>query len=123
MYIKRLTRCREIVAGDGTRLRELLHPDRDPVEVRCSLAVAQLAPKRSSRPHRLSTAEVYYLVAGQGTMHIDSEAAPVRAGDAVYIPPGATQWLENTGDETVEFVCIVDPAWRPEDEEVLPARK
>jgi mannose-6-phosphate isomerase-like protein (cupin superfamily) len=85
--------------------------------------MARLEPDSRSERHRLRTAEIYYLVAGQGTMHIDSEAAPVRAGDAVYIPPGATQWLENTGDETVEFVCIVDPAWRPEDEEVLPARK
>jgi mannose-6-phosphate isomerase-like protein (cupin superfamily) len=29
------------------------------------------------------------------------------------------QWLENTGKEEIEFLCIVDPAWRPEDEEVL----
>jgi mannose-6-phosphate isomerase-like protein (cupin superfamily) len=119
MLIKRLKECAEITAGDRTRLRELLHPARDPVQVRCSLAVAWLAPGARSRVHRLKTAEVYYLVRGTGMMHIGEEVAEVTSGDAVYIPPDSVQWLENAGNEEIEFLCIVDPAWRPEDEQVL----
>jgi mannose-6-phosphate isomerase-like protein (cupin superfamily) len=119
VLIKRLKECAEITAGDRTRLRELLHPDRDPAGIRCSLAVAWLAPGARSQAHRLRTAEVYYLVRGIGRMHIGEEAADVMAGDAVYIPPDSVQWLENAGNEDIEFVCIVDPAWRPEDEQVL----
>jgi len=119
MLIKRLKDCREIAAGDRTRLRELLHPDRDAAEIHYSLAAAWLAPGKASRAHRLKTTEVYYLVRGSGVMHIGDEASEVTTGDAVYIPPGLVQWLENTGNEEVEFLCIVDPAWRPEDEEVL----
>jgi mannose-6-phosphate isomerase-like protein (cupin superfamily) len=119
MLIKRLKDCAEIVAGDQTRLRELLHPDHDPAEMRYSLACAWIAPGARSQAHRLKTAEVYYVVRGTGMMHIGEEAAGVTAGDAVYIPPGSVQWLENTGEEEIEFLCIVDPAWRPEDEEVL----
>ncbi|MBN2465032.1 hypothetical protein JXD38_05355 [candidate division WOR-3 bacterium] len=26
------------------------------------------------------------------------------------IPPGSVQWLENTGQDEVEFLCVVDPA-------------
>lgn len=118
MYIKHLSDCREISAGDRTRLRELLHPERDPVAARYSLAVAWLAPGAKSLPHSLATTEVYYIVRGAGVMHIGAEAADVRAGDAVYIPPGSAQWLENTGESEIEFLCIVDPAWRPEDERV-----
>lgn len=118
MYIKRLSDCREIVAGDRTRLRELLHPERDPVAARYSLAVARLAPRARSLPHSLATTEVYYFVRGAGVMHVGAESASVSAGDAVYIPPGSTQWLENAGAGEIEFVCIVDPAWRPEDERV-----
>ncbi|MBM3332537.1 cupin domain-containing protein [candidate division WOR-3 bacterium] len=119
MLIKRLKDCAEIQAGDRTRLRELLHPLRDAAAIRYSLAVARLSPGAQSQAHRLSTAEVYYLVRGSGVMHIGDEAAEVNAGDAVYIPPGSIQWLENTGREEVEFLCIVDPAWRPEDEQIL----
>lgn len=118
MLVKRLGDCREITAGDRTRLRELLHPDRDPVAIRCSLAVAWLAPGQSSLKHRLEQAEVYYLVRGGGVMHIAGEARRVAAGDAVHISPGAEQWLENDGAEEIEFLCVVDPAWRAEAETV-----
>ncbi len=119
MLIKKLGDCREIVAGDRTRLRELLHPDRDPAEIRYSLACAWLAPGARSRAHKLKTSEVYYLVRGTGVMHIGDESAKVEPGDAVYIPSGSVQWLANRGKEEIEFLCIVDPAWRPEDEEAL----
>ena len=119
MLIKRLKDCRETTAGDRTRLRELMHPARDAVQVHYSLAVAWLAPGQRSQAHALATAEVYYLTRGSGVMHVGEEAAEVTAGDAVYIPPSSTQWLENTGKDGIEFICIVDPAWRPEDEEIL----
>ena len=119
MLIKKLKDCKEITAGDNTRLRELLHPARDAVAIRYSLAVAWIAPGQRSRAHRLKTVEVYYLVRGNGVMHIGDEAARVEAGEAVYIPPGSVQWLDNTGKDEIEFICIVDPAWRPEDEQIL----
>jgi mannose-6-phosphate isomerase-like protein (cupin superfamily) len=37
----------------------------------------------------------------------------------VVVPPGGVQKLKNTGAEELRFICIVDPAWRAEDEEVL----
>jgi len=119
LLIKRLSECREIRAGDGTRLVELLHPDRTRAKVRYSLAVAQLGIKRRSLPHRLNQAEVYYILRGAGRIHINSRAATVRAGDMVYIPPNAVQWLENTGWMTIKFICIVDPAWQAGGEEIL----
>ena len=120
MYIKRLGDCKETRAGDGTRLRELLHPERDATVIRYSLAAAWIEPGQRSRPHRLATSEVYYIVSGEGVMHIGEESAPVGAGDAVHIPPGSRQWIENAGGELLHFLCVADPAWRAEDEEVLP---
>ena len=52
-------------------------------------------------------------------MHVDSESAEVHSGQAVYIPPNSIQYIANTGKSDLEFLCIVDPAWRPEDEEIL----
>ncbi|MBW3624668.1 MAG: cupin domain-containing protein [Armatimonadetes bacterium] len=116
MYIKRLSECDEIVAGDHTLLRELLSPHHDPIEARYSLAVARIGPGLSSSPHALLTTEVYYLIQGKGIMVIDGEEREVGPGDAVYIPPRAVQYLRNTGEEEIVFICIVDPAWRAEDE-------
>ncbi len=110
----------EIVAGDGSLLREILKPARDGLAVRYSLAYARVPPGESTFPHRLrESAEVYFFLCGQGRMYIGDEEANVHAGQAVYIPPGTVQYIENTGCEDLIFLCIVDPAWRPEDEEVL----
>jgi mannose-6-phosphate isomerase-like protein (cupin superfamily) len=119
LLIKRLADCPEITAADNTRLRELLHPDRDPADIRYSLAVARLEPGAKSKPHKLARSEVYYLFRGSGVMHVGDESHPAQAGDAVYIPAGATQWLDNTGPETIEFACIVDPPWTPEAENLV----
>jgi mannose-6-phosphate isomerase-like protein (cupin superfamily) len=35
----------------------------------------------------------------------------------IYIPPKGVQYIENTGDSDLEFLCIVDPPWFPEAEE------
>ena len=51
-------------------------------------------------------------------MHINDEVEEVGAYDTIYIP-NAVQYIENTGDEELEFICIVDPAWRAEDEVVM----
>jgi mannose-6-phosphate isomerase-like protein (cupin superfamily) len=43
----------------------------------------------------------------------------VEPGDAVYIPPNARQFIRNLGEEPLVFICMVDPAWRKEDETVF----
>lgn len=121
MLIRRFKDCAEIIAGDATRLRELLHPDRDyEFGGRYSLAHATLSPGAASHPHRLTTDEAYYILSGLGNMHIDNETAEVGAGDAIEIPPGSVQWIECTGKTDLKFLCIVDPAWSAESEEILP---
>ena len=121
MLIRTLHDCPEIIAGDQTRLRELLHPDRDyPFDGRYSLAQAVVNPGESSQPHRLISSEVYFVLSGKGEMHIDEETTPIGSGDAVVIPPDAVQWVENRGEIPLVFLCIVDPRWRAEDETILP---
>lgn len=120
MRIRKLKECEEIIAGDNTRLRELLHPDGDyQFDGRYSLAHAEVEPGAKTLKHKLTTDEVYYILSGEGVMYIDNESAEVAAGDTIEIPPGAVQHIENTGRKTLTFLCIVDPAWRAEDEDIL----
>lgn len=119
MFIKDLQDCEEFIAGDNTVLRELLHPDKTDLQLRYSLAHAVVKPGLSSQAHRLKTSEVYYILDGEGTMYIDEENTKVGPGQAVYIPPHARQYIQNTGTVDLKFLCIVDPAWRVENEEIL----
>ena len=119
MFIKDLKDCPEFIAGDKTILRELLHPDKAELKLRYSLAHATVKPSLTSAPHQLKTSEVYYILEGEGIMYIDDENAEISSGQVVYIPPSAKQYIKNTGKTDLKFLCIVDPAWKPEDEEVL----
>jgi mannose-6-phosphate isomerase-like protein (cupin superfamily) len=116
MLIRKLKLCAEFTAGDNTALRELLHPDKQALDLRYSLAHATVAEGQTSTPHALKTSEVYYILQGFGAIYIDAEMQGVEPGDAVYIPPGAKQFIRNLGTEPLVFLCIVDPAWRLEDE-------
>lgn len=116
MLIKALAQCPEIVANDGCRLRELLHPDHDRVPLSYSLAIAWVDAHGATHPHVLAQTEVYYLIRGHGRMHIGDEVREVAAGDALVIPPGSEQWIENPHDEVLEFAAIVSPPWRAEDD-------
>ena len=119
MYFKQLKDCREFVAGDDSILRELLHPEKADLKIRYSLAHAKVLAGQMTKPHKLRSCEVYYIIAGKGLMHVDQESFEVGAQCAVYIPPNAVQYIENTGNSDLEFLCIVDPAWRKDDEEVF----
>ncbi|RPJ33658.1 MAG: cupin domain-containing protein [Planctomycetaceae bacterium] len=119
MRVRRLRDCEQFVAGDGSILREFLHPDKADLAIRYSLAHARVAAGAKTKAHRLKTAEVYYILSGRGRMHIDAEAADVEPDCAIYIPPGSVQHILNTGKDDLVFLCIVDPAWREADEEVL----
>ncbi|WFN33753.1 cupin domain-containing protein [Methanogenium sp. S4BF] len=120
MIIRDLAACPVFDARDGTHLCELLHPSHFSGAVGCrfSLAHASLEPGETSYPHRLTGShEVYYILGGTGTMHIGDEAEEVRAGQVVYIPAGAVQYIANTGDGRLTFLAIVDPMWTESDDE------
>jgi mannose-6-phosphate isomerase-like protein (cupin superfamily) len=119
MFVKFLKECRQFIAGDGSVLRELLHPDKADISIRYSLAHAKVEAGQQTKPHKLTSSEVYYVIAGKGMMYIDQESFEVGPECSVYIPPDAVQYIENTGNSELKFLCIVDPAWKAEDEEVF----
>lgn len=119
MFVKYLKDCQKFKAGDDSILRELLHPNKMPLQISYSLAYAKVKAGKMTKPHKLKTAEVYYIISGKGLMHIDDESLEVGPECAVYIPPNSRQYIENTTNAELKFLCIVNPAWREEDEEIL----
>jgi mannose-6-phosphate isomerase-like protein (cupin superfamily) len=122
MLIKRLKDCQEIIALDESIVRELLNPlhDQEDLKLNYSLAHATVKPGTATIPHRFKTAsEVYYILNGNGIMHINDQSEHVNSGDTIYIPPMAIQYIENTGEMDLEFLCIVYPSWQPDAEELV----
>ena len=48
MFVKNLDKCDEFTAGDNTILRELLHPAKENLDIRYSLAHAVVKPEKIS---------------------------------------------------------------------------
>jgi len=118
--IKDISCCSYFEAVDRTWLAELLHPERDGIDLPYSIAHATLLPGAASLPHRLrESSEVYIILEGEGLMHIESEVQTIHAGQTVLILPGCWQHLQNTGEKAMKFFCIVHPFWRAGDEEVI----
>ena len=97
MLIRQLRDCPEFIAGDARHLRELLNAKTDKCAYRYSLAHATVKPDIKTKPHSLKTSEVYYILQGNGRMHIGEETREVGPGDCIDIPPHGVQWIENTG--------------------------
>jgi len=118
MLKRNIKECEEIVAGDNCILRELLG-SKDGI-AGYSLAKATVKPGDITYKHKLrKSSEVYFILEGKGLMFMDDERGEVVSGDIIYIPPNSVQRIKNTGNENLVFLCIVEPAWHPEDEEVL----
>ena len=50
--------------------------------------------------------EIYYFIKGEGVMWFDGEDVPVRAGDAMLVPPGVDHGFRNTGTEPLKGTII-----------------
>ena len=43
----------------------------------------------------------------------------LKKNSSVYIPLMSKQFIENSGDSELKFLCIADPAWKQDDEILL----
>ena len=106
-------------AGDLTEIRELFHPLKGSPDLPFSLAYGSLKTGKSSIPHRLRCSkEVYYILSGTARLTVNEEQYDLREGDYFCVPKNELQFLANTGRKILQFLCIVSPPWKAEEEDV-----
>jgi len=122
MFIRDIKNCEYFRTMDETLLCEILHPDREEENLKINLSIAHaiLKPNESSLVHKLKTSvEIYYILKGKGIMHVDGETEEIHPEQVIYIPANSNQYIENTGNEELKFLCIVYPMWKEDDEEIV----
>ena len=119
MTVKKLQEIDVIEGSEGTKIRQIFHPHNTLNGIRYSISHSELKPGKKSKLHKMETSEVYYILQGEGILQIDDDAFKVSKDETIYIPPHSKQCIENTGKDELRFLCIVDPAWKQEDEIVL----
>ena len=115
MQTARLEDRPSFITADGSAIRELAGiPTGNAANQ--SLAEATVPPGSATIEHFHRTSEeIYLFTRGMGRMHLGDQEGPVRAGDAVVIPPGTRHKLVNTGPEPLVLLCCCAPAYSHED--------
>ncbi len=89
------------------------------IEINYSLAQFTLESGKKSKLHKIKSSEIYYILQGIGDLEINKEQFHLKKDDSMYVPPNSEQFIKNTGTVDLVFLCIVEPAWKIEDENIL----
>lgn len=107
------------ITKDGSVIRELMHPDVHG-NVKQSFAEAIIPIGSTTLLHRhIQSEEIYHITQGQGMIFLGEEQCEVKAGDTVYIPPGAVHRIQNTGETPLKILCCSSPPYSHKDTELL----
>ncbi|MCK6694347.1 MAG: cupin domain-containing protein [Thermoanaerobaculia bacterium] len=79
-----------------------------------SVAQAKVAAGVTTANHLLrGTAEWYYILSGHGEMFLNGAlAGQVSPGTLVHIPADTPQYIRNSGQEDLVFLCICMPRFQ-----------
>jgi mannose-6-phosphate isomerase-like protein (cupin superfamily) len=69
--------------------------------------VAKVPPGAALSRHHHRQAEVYLVLAGEGSVRVGDGVRSVRAGSAVFVPGGALHSCENTGASELRLAYVL----------------
>ena len=119
MSLRRNSEIDSIKGNEGTKIKQYFHPHNTLNGINYSLAQFILEPGKKSKLHKMKSSEIYYILEGSGNIVIEGEEHILQKDDSVYVPPNAKQFIENLGVKNLKFLCIVEPAWKTDDEILL----
>ena len=118
MNSKKIEETQSFSAQEGTQIRQIFSPADTDNSIRYSLAHCTINPGNHSKPHTMKTSEIFYILQGSGIMHVGTEQKDITKNETIFVPPMSKQFIENNGEIDLIALCIVDPAWKQEDEVV-----
>lgn len=119
MSLRKNSEITPVQGNEGTTVKQFFHPHNTLNGINYSLAQFTIEQGKKSKKHQLRSSEIYYILEGQGILRVGEDSFQVTKDDSVYVPPRAVQWIENTGKSELRFLCIVEPAWKAQDETIL----
>lgn len=116
MNTKEIQKIQAFSGYEGTQIRQIFAPDNTNNTIRYSIAHCTINPGKTSKSHVMKTSEVYYILEGKGIMYVGKEQKQITKDETIFVPPNSEQCLKNIGETDLIVLCIVDPAWKQEDE-------
>ena len=119
MSLRKNSEIKSIQGSEGTIIKQYFHPHNTLNGINYSVAQFTLEYGKKSKLHKISSSEIYYVLNGSGSLKINDEIYKLEKDDSVYVPPNSKQFIENIGTDDLRFLCIVEPAWKADDEILL----
>lgn len=119
MISKKIESLDSFLGEEGSEIKQIFYPDNTSNCIRYSLAHTEIPPGKSSKPHKMKSAEVFFVLDGIGLIHVNKQTEKIEKNQSIFVPPQTIQYLENTGEHSLKILCIVDPAWKQEDEVLI----
>jgi mannose-6-phosphate isomerase-like protein (cupin superfamily) len=99
-------------APDGKNVTELVREDPSS-SLGSSTAVAVI--ERSARHHHIRMTEVYRVLRGELTLHVNRDTVVLKEHDEFTIRPGVIHWGESDPESPAWIEVVCTPAFSPED--------
>ena len=119
MSLRKDSEIKPIQGNEGTEIKQYFHPHNTLNGINYSLAQFILESGKKSKLHKMSSSEIFYILEGTGILHVDDESHHLEKDDSAYVPSNSKQFIENVGTNDLKFLCIVEPAWKADDEVLL----
>lgn len=119
MSVRKISEIEAISGNEGTKIKQYFHPHNTLNGIGYSLAHFTLEPGKKTLLHKIKSSEIYYILEGDAVLKVNDESHELKKDDSVYVPPMSEQSIENMGTTNLQFLCIVEPAWKPQDEIIL----
>ena len=116
MISKKNKDLESISGNENTKIKQIFNPENTVNGIRYSLAESVIQKGGKSKVHKMKTSEVYFILEGNGILHLENESVEIERYQSVFVPQFSSQYLENTGNTDLKVLCIVDPAWEKENE-------
>ena len=119
MSIKEDSKIKFIDGGEGAKIKQYFHPHNTLNGINYSIAQFSLEVGGKTKLHKIKSSEIYYILEGEGKLKIDDDIFKLKKDDSAYVPPNSKQFIENIGSKKLRFLCIVEPAWKVDDDKIL----
>ena len=119
MSLRKNSEITSINGNEGTKIKQYFDPENTEKKIHYSMIQCTLESGKRSKLHKLLSSEIYYILEGDCTLKINGDSFQLNKDDSMFVHPNSTQQIENTGLNELKFLCIVDPAWKPEIEILL----
>ena len=107
MISKKNKDLESIFGNENTEIKQIFNPQNTVNGIRYSLAESVIQKGGKSKAHKMKTSEVYFILEGNGILHVENESVEIERYQSVFVPPGNID---------LKVLCIVDPAWKKENE-------